>query len=409
MRADVTDELSEKRANSRFTFGRPYVKHAFMKTIERPFWKAEIDRLWRQKSIVWLSGVRRVGKTVLCRQMEDGVYFNCDLPSVQRQLADPEMFFLQHAAADRPLLLDEVHRIGDPAQALKIAADEYPNVRILATGSSTLQATGKFRDSLTDRKRSLHLPPALWRECRSIFGCLDLDRRLLHGGLPGVLLGEQPDPSFFEDWLDSFYARDIQELFGIRNRTGFMALLKLIALRNGGLLDIGDLAKEAGVSRPTVSSHLDAMEIAHAILRVPPFFGGGHREIVRRPRVFAFDTGLVAHVRGWTTIREHDRGLLWENLALDELRAIFPPRSIHYWRDKSRREIDFVVEHSDGRVDALEAKINPDALDGDSLKVFRSLYPKGDNYLLCPFVREPYALRKNNLSVRVVRPSDLSP
>lgn len=365
-------------------------------------------RLWTQKSIVWLSGVRRVGKTSLCRQIPDGRYFNCDLPSVQRQLADPE-FFLQQQHGEAPLLLDEVHRIKDPAITLKIAADEYPNLRILATGSSTLHATGKFRDSLTDRKRSLHLLPVLWRECLNAFGQPDLDRRLLNGGLPGVLLRPKPDPAFFEDWMDSFYARDIQDLFGLRNRTGFMALLKFIALRNGGLLDVSDLAKETGMSRPTVMAHLDAMEIAHAIVRVPPFHGGGHREIVRRPRVYAFDTGLVAHVRGWESIREGDRGLLWENLVLDELRAVRAPSTIHYWRDKSQREIDFVIEHSPGVVDTVEAKINPDAFEPDAVTAFRQIYPHGRNWLVCPFVRKPHALRKGGLVLEVCSTDQFTP
>ncbi len=221
------------------------------------------------------------------------------------------------------------------------------------------------------------------------------------------MIGTEPDPAFFEDWLDSFYARDIQELFGIRNRTGFITLFKLIALRNGGLLDITDLAKQAGVSRPTVTEHLDAMEIAHAIIRLPPFHGGSQREIVRRPRVFAFDTGFIAHIRGWTSIRETDQGLLWENLVLDELRAVFPPASIHYWRDKSQREIDFVIEQPGGRVDTYEAKINPDAFTADSLKVFRSFYPIGKNYLVCPHLREPYALTRNGLRVQVIRTIDI--
>lgn len=368
----------------------------------------KLAHLWGQKSIIWLSGVRRVGKTVLCRQIDHSAYFNCDLPSVQRQLSDPETFFLQHQAGN-PLVLDEVHRVNDPALVLKIAADEHPALRILATGSSTLQATGKFRDSLTDRKRALHLPPVLWRECLESFGCSDLDRRLLHGGLPGVLLGIRLDPDFFEDWMDSFYARDIQELFGIRNRTGFMALLKLVALRNGGLLDVSDLAKEAGISRPTVVSHLDAMEIAHAIIRLPPFCGGGHREIVRRPRIFAFDTGLVAHISGWSSIREGDRGLLWENLVLDELRVAYPHRALHYWRDKSQREIDFIVEHPGGFVDVMEAKINPDAMDVDALKTFRQFYPRGANYLVCPYVRAPYVINKQDLLVNVVSTQHLPP
>ncbi|HEQ60653.1 MAG TPA: ATP-binding protein, partial [Firmicutes bacterium] len=319
----------------------------------RPLWIEKIQELWKHRSIVWLSGVRRIGKTFLCKQLQNATYFNCDLPSIQRQCADPE-FFLARLDPDNPILLDEIHRIEVPSLLLKIAADEYPALRILATGSSTLQATKKFRDSLTGRKHSINLVPVLWRECASSFGVKDLDRRLLNGGFPEMLLSEAPDASFFEEWIDSFYARDIQELFGVRNRSGFLSLLKLLCLRSGGEIDISDLAKESGMSRPTVISHMDAMEIAHAVVSIPPYHGGGHREIIKRPRVYAFDTGLVSHVRGWERVRDDDRGHLWEHLVLDELRVSYPNRAIHYWRDKSRREIDFAIDRGRNVVDAVE-------------------------------------------------------
>ena len=373
---------------------------------KRSIWIEKIDALWRKRRIVWLSGVRRVGKTCLCRQMSAGRYLNCDLPSVQRQLADPE-FFLQQAGAG-VLLLDEIHRLADPSLVLKIAADAYPDLFILATGSSTLAATRKFRDALTGRKHALYLPPILWRECLGEVGIRDFDRRLLHGGFPEMLLADQPDPAFFEEWMDSFYARDVQELFGVRNRSGFLNLLKLLCMRSGGQLDISDLAKETGMSRPTVMAHLDAMEIAHAIHRLPPFHGGGHREIVRQPRVYAFDTGLIAHVRGWEQIRATDRGHLWENLVLDELRSIYPLGALHYWRDKSQREIDFVVQRAGGKVDAIEAKINPDAFTPRSLQAFRQHHPEGDNLLICPFVDTPYTLRTGGFELRVCSTPHLS-
>jgi hypothetical protein len=368
--------------------------------ITRPFWLDKIDALWRERNIVWLSGVRRVGKTSLCQQLAQSVYLNCDLPLTQRLLADPE-FFLAQQSPDRPVVLDEIHRIADPSLLLKIAADHYPQLRLLATGSSTLHATKKFSDTLTDRKRTLYLAPVLWRECLQGFGVRRLDARLLRGGFPGQLLGAEPSPAFFEDWMDGFFARDIMELFGVRNRTGFLTLLKLICLRSGGLLDISDLAKESGLARATVMAHLDAMEIAHAIHRLPPYCGGGHREIVRQPRIFAFDTGLIAHVRGWEQIRASDAGLLWENLVLDELRAAYPLRVIHYWRDKSQREVDFVVEQPGQRVDAVEAKMNPGTFDPANLSAFRALYPRGNNYLLCPTVAQPRTLRYGALTVHV--------
>lgn len=370
-------------------------------------WVGQIKSLWAERSVVWLSGVRRIGKTCLSRQIPDALYLNCDLPSVQRRLEDPE-FFLEQQQLDAVVVLDEVHRLRDPSLLLKIAADEYPSIRILATGSSTLQATKKFRDTLTDRKRALQLRPVLWRECLGDFGVRDLDRRLLHGGFPELLLATEPDAVFFEDWMDSFYARDIQELFGVRNRTAFLSLLRLVCLRNGGQLEITDLAKEAGLSRQTVMSHLDAMEIAHAVRRIPPFHGGGHREIIRQPRIYAFDTGLTAHVRGWETIRDSDRGHLWENLVLDELEFSFPASSIHYWRDKSQREVDFVIERMSGRADAIEAKLNPDAFDSAALKAFRSLHPNGKNFVVCPVVDEPFPIRKAGFVVEVCSPHHLA-
>jgi len=373
----------------------------------RDIWKSQIQALWRERSIIWLSGVRRVGKTSLCKQIADARFYNCDLPSVRRMLNDPEYFLAQQVGQNTPIVLDEVHRIDDPSLLLKIAADEYGSVKIVATGSSTLQATKKFRDSLTDRKRTLRLAPVLWRECCDSFGVRDLDQRLLCGGFPELLLSGAPDPTFFEDWMDGFYARDIQELFGVRNRTGFLRLLSMICLRNGGQLDISNLAKESGLSRPTVMSHLDAMEIAHAILRVPPYFGGGQREIVKQPKIYAFDTGLVAHVKGWESIRESDRGVLWENLVLDEILYRFPSRLIHYWRNRKKEEIDFVLERKSGHVDAIEVKINPDAFNIKSLMEFRSFYPKGNNYVVCPFVDNTYTLRKSDHVIHVCRPDQI--
>ena len=137
--------------------------------IERKDWLRHIHAAWERRPIVWLSGVRRVGKTTLAKMLAEATYLNCDLPSTQRALADPELFFagLQPGAA---LILDEVHRLPDPSQLLKIAADEHPGLRLLATGSSTLAATRKFRDSLTGRKQAIHLPPVPWEGCTTELG-----------------------------------------------------------------------------------------------------------------------------------------------------------------------------------------------------------------------------------------------
>ncbi|MBM4050418.1 MAG: DUF4143 domain-containing protein, partial [Planctomycetes bacterium] len=145
----------------------------------------------------------------------------------------------------------------------------------------------------------------------------------------------------------------------------------------------------------------EAMTVACALFPVPPFYGGGRRELVRRARVYAFDTGFVTYARGWESIRDEDRGRLWEHLVLDVLRACTGGWNLHYWRDKSGREIDFVVSGAAKRVDAIECKINPDRLDPDPLRVFRESYPDGRNYVVCPGVDAPYDRPCAGLVVRV--------
>lgn len=364
--------------------------------IERQFWLRQIHEAWNRRSIVWLSGVRRVGKTTITRMLPDSVYMNCDLPSTIRSLEDPELFF-ENQSPESILVFDEVHHLEDPSRLLKIAADEYPHLKILATGSSTLAATRKFRDSLAGRKHSIHLCPVLWEECRDPFNAPELDHRLLHGGLPEPLLAAGKDPAFFGEWIDSFYARDIMELFGIRNRQGFLALFRLLLRQSGGQLDYSRLASSAELSRGTVKTHIEAMEIAHAIRLLRPFHRGGKREIVSRPKCYAFDTGFVTFERGWDTIRDDDRGLLWEHLVLDSLCSRFDENDIFYWQDKSRREVDFVIRRSRDRVDAVECKINPEKLDAKPVGAFRSLHPGGENIVISPAVSKPYKFRRGGL------------
>ena len=158
-----------------------------MAAISRPLWLRRVLQAWERRPLVWLSGVRRVGKTTLAGMPPDAEFLNCDLPSVRRMLRDTELF-LESRADGTTLILDEVDRLSNPSELLKIVSDEYRGLRVLATGSSTLAATPKFRDSLPGRKHSIHLQPVLWEECPRWVGSLDLERRLLHGGLPDALL-----------------------------------------------------------------------------------------------------------------------------------------------------------------------------------------------------------------------------
>ena len=371
--------------------------------IDRPFWKSRLDRAWSQVPLVWLAGVRRAGKTVLSRELGDAEFLNCDLPHDVARLADPEAFF---RSLKKPLvILDEVHQLSDPSRVLKIATDVFPHLRVLATGSSTLAATRKFRDTLTGRKRSVVLAPVLAEELPA-FGVTDLNDRLLRGGLPPALLAKEPNWEFYAEWLDSYFARDVQEMFRVEKRSAFLLLVELVLRQSGGLLEVTSLAKHAGVSRPTVMNWMEVLQATHVAHLLRPFSGGGRRELISRPKLYGFDTGFVCHARGWDKLRPEDCGLLWEHLVLDTLMAT-PVQKVHFWRDASGREVDFVVPRAGGRVDAIECKWNAEAFDTNALRTFREAYPDGRNLVLCPHVMTAYERLMGGLKIEFLPISEL--
>lgn len=373
--------------------------------ISRPFWQKRIADAWGEAPIVWLCGVRRAGKTTLARQLGEDrtLYMNCDLPDVEDRVRDPLRFF--RSCEKEVLIFDEIHQLRDPARLLKVGADEFPQLKILATGSSTLAASRKFRDTLAGRKRLVHVVPVLLEEL-SAFEDAPLARRLLHGGLPPALLADAKKPSFYREWMDSFFARDIQRLFGFRDVNRFNTFFEYCLRQSGGQFEQTKAASAVGITRPTVESHLRALEITHAITLLRPFHGGGQNEIVRQPKVYAFDTGFVSWARGWEPLRPDDCGLLWEHVVLEHLQAHFPDTPVCYWRDKQGREVDFVLARGRDEVDVIECKWNSDAFESDALHVFRSHYPKGRNYLLSPLGSQGYTKHFGTHEVRVCSPSE---
>jgi len=371
-------------------------------SLSRPFWLGRIEAAWRKAPIAWLTGVRRVGKTTLAKQIDGARYLNCDLPSTKDLLRDPEAFY--GSVNDRVVVLDEVHQLEDPSTVLKIAADEFPKLRVLATGSSTFAATSKFRDALTGRKREVHLVPVLYDELPG-FGIADVRRRLLHGGLPPMLLADAHDPEAYAEWLDSFWARDVQELYRVEKRGPFLATCELLMRQSGGLFEATSLARDAGVSRPTILTWIDILEATRAIALVRPHHGGASREIVAQPKVYAFDTGFVCWAKRWDSLREDDLGTLWEHLVLETLQSV--GAEIRFWRDKDKHEIDFVLPKARDAVDAIECKWGGESLGAKTLARFRDAYPKGKNWVVSPRRNPPVTRKENGLEVTHVGLQDL--
>ena len=372
--------------------------------VPRPFWIERIREEWKRAPVVWLSGVRRVGKTTLAKSIPAVRYLNCDLPSVAELLHDPESFYA--SVNEEIVVFDEVHQLPDPSRLLKIGADAFPHLKILATGSSTLSATKKFRDSLTGRKREVQLLPVLAEELDA-FGIRDLRVRLFRGGLPQALLSGERDPESYAEWLDSFFARDIQELFRVEKRAGFLHLLEVLLRQSGGLIEVTNLAKATGLSRPTVMNYLNVLEVTHAIHILRPYHAGGRQELLQQPKVYGFDTGFVVYTRGWGELRSEDCGTLLEHLVLDTLRTLPGTRAVQFWRDKQHREVDFVLPRGRGECDAIECKWRSTGFDPKGLLAFRKNYARGRTLVVASDVRAPYTRKPDGLEIQFVGLGDL--
>ena len=343
----------------------------------RHFWIDRIEEEWKRRTVVWVSGVRRSGKTVLCRTLADVEYFDCELPRVRRLMEDPEEFL--RGLKGRRVVLDEIHRLGDPSQLLKIAADHYPDVSIVATGSSTLGASKKFRDTLTGRKAEVWLTPLILPDLDD-FGIPDMGRRMLRGGLPPFLLARSLPERDYQEWMDAYWAKDIQELFRLERRQSFQKFFELVMAQSGGIFEATRFSRACQISAGTISNYLSVLEATFVVHVLRPFSTHRPTEIVSAPKVYGFDTGFVCYHRGWNDLRREDMGALWEHLILNELHGRLQTRDIRYWRDKRGHEIDLVIAPRGGNPTAIECKMTASDFDPTGIKAFRRQYPEGKNY-----------------------------
>lgn len=371
----------------------------YLHMVARQFWLEQVENNWKKRSILWLSGVRRVGKTCLCQSLEEVTYLDCELPSARKALEDPEAFL--DSQKGRRIVLDEIHRLQNPSEILKIAADHYPSVRILATGSSSLGASARFRDTLAGRKQELWLTPMILEDL-SYFNEPSIERRLMRGGLPPFFMAKSIAEREYQEWLDAYWAKDILELFRLERRFSFMRFAELLFAQSGGMFEASRFSVPCEVSRTTISNYLSVLEATYTFHLLRPFSTHRPTEIVSAPKVFAFDTGFVCFYKGWTAPRAEDFGLLWEHFVLNELQAKLQTRNIFYWRDKAGHEVDFVLKHPDKRLTAVEAKWSASAFDPAGLSALRRAYPEGRNFAVCQDVRRKYARKFKTVLVEFV-------
>ena len=364
--------------------------------VQRTFWLKLLESSLARLSLVWLAGVRGAGKTSLCQSLPGAEYLDCTLPSVRRQMEDPEKFW--EKVKKKRIVLDEIHRLPHAPEILKMAADRYPSLKVIATGPSTLQASSRWPGALAGRMSRVWLTPMMSRDIVD-FDNPDLPRRFLRGGLPSFFLSSKKSDVDFQEWMDSLWAKDIQEPFRLESRDSFQRFLELLSTQSGEIFEAIRFAAPCEVSRPTIAKYLAALEATGAVQVLRPFSTQRPVEIIAAPKTYAFDTGFLCYFRGWQHLRENDFEVLWRHWVLNEMNSHLQAPAVQYWRDKRGHEVDFILVRREMGIVAITARWRAKDFAPGDLRAFRYHYPGGPNWIVCHDVTRGYSRSFDKLKV----------
>ncbi len=316
---------------------------------------------------VVVTGARQAGKTtLLTRLFPDYRYVSLDLPQ-QAQLAeeDPRSFLQRHPP---PLLVDEVQYAPRLFRYLKVEIDRNrdANGRFILTGSQKFSLMKEVSDSLAGRCGVLELEGLSIEELGDVFH--DREQR---EGIAGVLvrgfmpqLWKDPDlrpADYFSSYQATYLERDVRQLLNVSSLRDFDRFMRAGAVRSGQLLNKTELAKDVGISNKTATEWLSVLEASNQITLLEPWFTNVGKRLVKTPKLYFNDVGLLCFLLGLNQASVSDSyliGAIWETFLFAELRkyltATAPEASVWFYRDLAR-EVDFVIE-KDGGLTLADAK-----------------------------------------------------
>ncbi len=337
--------------------------------------------------IIILYGPRQVGKTTMVKEIIDeatvsSMYISCDIPSRRALISMPEPEIIKKNIGDAKLLiLDEAQMVENIGLILKVLHDTYPDIQIIATGSSSFDLANKIKEPLTGRAKEYTLYPLSFQEImlsgKNILKTDFEDYRLRFGFYPGMPEGMHDATEYLATLQANTLYKDILALENIRKPKVLEDLIILLANRIGSIITTNSIANEIKTTASTVERYLNLLEKMFVVKRLYAYSHNPNNERKKGYKIYFVDIGIRNSI-----INQHDliknrmdNGALFENYFIMERIKFLSNNKIYnnkyFWQNYKQIEVDY-IEEANGKLYAYECKYKDRSSKG--LKIFHEQY-----------------------------------
>ncbi len=328
----------------------------------------QIKEVTKFRPCVLLTGARQTGKSSLLEKIfPDYTYVSLDLPNLAQEAKENGGYFLEKFPS--PVIIDEIQYAPELFRFLKIEIDKKRDQfgRFLLTGSQKFSLMKGVSESLSGRVSILECHSLSIREIQN-FKKVELSTKqilewMIQGGYPELHAYNLKPERFYADYLATYLERDVRQLINVKDLSVFDKFLRLLALRSGQVLSMNSLASAVGVSSPTIKNWISILEASNVIYLLKPFYNNFGKRLVKSPKLYFLDSGLLCFLSGIHHIQALASssllGSFFETLALGQLVRNFCnkglPINLYYFRDNHGNVIDFILPEGN-RLTVYECK-----------------------------------------------------
>jgi len=373
-----------------------------------PRYYQDLDKYIKPNKVLVILGPRQVGKTTLLKDylaaINKTIKYKLDVGDdirIQELVSSINFSKIKdYIKGYEMIAIDEAQKIKNIGQGLKIMVDQFPGIKIIATGSSSFELSGQIGEPLTGRKITLTLYPVSQIELNNLYNNYELKSRLeeylIYGGYPEVVASDTVEEKkrILNEIVGSYLLKDILELEKVKGSKILLDLLRLLAFQIGNEVSLSELGKQVGLDYKTIARYLDLFEKSFVIYNLRGFSRNLRKEITKKSKYYFLDNGVRnAIIANFNPLElRDDIGKLWENFIISERIKKQSYKSIYannyFWRTWEQKEIDF-IEEREGKLYAYEMKWKPERIAPP--RDWKTAYPNSefltisqDNYL--PFI-----------------------